>query len=252
MTPKRTVVVAVAVAVGVVASLLSYFFLNNAQQRAFHNAKMVSAYVITKPVPTALSGSSAVSGGYVEKKSVPAEFVPAAAVTKLSAIEDEQAVAPFSVGQVLTSTMFATPTAVAGTFAASIPKGDVAVSVSVDQVHGVASLPVPGDKVDIMITVGSAENYMLQNVPVLAIGQSTAQASTAPSTGTQSATTTSATTNTSGLFTFAVRPSDAARIALAEQQSMGIYLALVPPGNPVTSVPAVDPTSILNGPQASG
>ncbi|HXP33900.1 MAG TPA: RcpC/CpaB family pilus assembly protein, partial [Acidimicrobiales bacterium] len=116
---------------------------------------------------------------------------------------------------------------------------------------GVAGLPVPGDKVDILVTVGTAENFLLQNVPVLAIGQTSA--ATAAASGSQSATTTAATSSSSsGLFTFAVRPSDAARIALAEQQSMGLYLALVPAANPVVSVPGVDQGSILNGPQASG
>ena len=76
MTPKRTVVVAVAVAVGVVASVLSYVFLNNAQQNAYHNAKLVPAYVITKAIPRTLTGDDAVSGGYISKKKVPAEFRP--------------------------------------------------------------------------------------------------------------------------------------------------------------------------------
>ena len=57
MTPKRTIVVAVAVAVGVAASVLSYVFLNNAQQRAYHNAKLVQAYVVVKPVPATLDGT---------------------------------------------------------------------------------------------------------------------------------------------------------------------------------------------------
>ena len=57
MTSKRTVVVAVAVAVGVLASVLSYVFLNNAQQDAYHNAKLVPAYVITKTIPRTLTGS---------------------------------------------------------------------------------------------------------------------------------------------------------------------------------------------------
>ena len=97
MTPKRTVVVAVAVAVGVVASLLSYVFLNDAQTRAYHNAKLVPAYVIAKPVPRTLSGVDAVNGGYIVRKSVPAEFRPSTAITNLSLLQGKEAVAPFSI-----------------------------------------------------------------------------------------------------------------------------------------------------------
>jgi len=249
MTPKRTVVVAVAVAVGVLASVLSYVFLNGAQQRAYHNAKLVPAYVVAKPIPRTLTWSDAINGGYVQKKRVPAEFRPSAAVTTLTALQGKEADAPFSVGQVVVSSMFVSPIAAASTFSQIIPPGDVAITVSVDQVHGVAGLPVPGDKVDLLISLNNSESSLLQNVSILAIGQSTT-ANT--NTSAQSATQTAATSNpSSGLFTFAVNPSDAARIALAEQQAMGIYLVLVPPANPVVSIPDVTPGNILSGPQAS-
>jgi pilus assembly protein CpaB len=245
MTPKRTVVVAVAVAVGVVASVLSYVFLNDAQQRAFHNAKMVPAYVIAKPVPRTLSAAIAISDGYIVQKKVPNEFLPPSAVTNLAALKNTEAVAPFSTGQVLVSSMFVSPTAAANTFSGQIPPGDVAVTVSVDQVHGVAGLAVPGDKVDILISEGATESFMLQNVPIMAIGQSTAASSSSNAT-------TTASTGSSNLYTFSVKPADAQRIALAQQQNLGIYLILVPPGSPVVSVPGADLGSILNGPQSAG
>ena len=249
MTPKRTVVVAVAVAVGVVASVLSYVFLNNAQQNAYHNAQLVPAYVVNKPIPRALTGAEAVSGGYVSLTKVPAQFRPASAVTNLNVLSGKEAIAPFSVGQVLVSTMFVSPTAAANTFSQIINPGDVAITVSVDQVHGVGNLPEPGDKVDLLINVNNTESSLLQQVPILAIGQNTT-ANT--NTSAKSATATATATSTSGLFTFEVNPTDAARIALAEQQAMGIYMLLVPPGSGVTSIPSVTPSNVLSGSQKSG
>jgi Flp pilus assembly protein CpaB len=251
MTPKRTVVVAVAVAVGVLASVLSYVFLNGAQQRAYHNAKLVTAYVVAKPIPRTLTWADAVNGGYIQKKRVPAEFRPSAAVTSLTSLNGKEADAPFSVGQVVVSSMFVSPTAAANTFSQIIPTGDVAVAISVDQVHGVAGLPVPGDKADLLITLNGNEDSLLQNVPILAIGQSTtANTNTSAQSATETASSTPS-SNSSGLVTFAVKPSDAARIALAEQQSMDIYMLLVPPGNPVASIPSVTPGNVLSGPQAA-
>jgi pilus assembly protein CpaB len=248
MTPKRTVVVAVAVAVGVVASVLSYVFLNNAQQNAYHNATLVPAYVVNKPIPRALTGAEAVSDGYVTLKKVPAEFRPSSAITNLDLLSGKEAVAPFSVGQVLVASMFVSPTAAANTFSQTIQPGDVAITISVDQVHGVGGLPEPGDKVDLLINLNNTESSLLQQVSILAIGQSTT-ANT--NTSTQSATATTTATNSSGLFTFQVTPTDAARIALAQQQAMGIYMLLVPPGSGVTSIPSVTPSNILSGAQSS-
>jgi pilus assembly protein CpaB len=245
MKPNRTVVVAAAVVVGLVASVLSYAFLNGAQQRAYNNAKLVPAYVITKPVPRTLSGSDAVNGGYIQQRNIPAEFRPSSAITSLASIQGKEAIAPFDRGQVLVSSMFVSPSAATNSFSQQIKSGDVAVTVSVDQVHGVAGLAVPGDKVDLLVSVGQSEQVLLQNVPILAIGQTTAQGA-----GQGSATTTSS-NSSSGLYTFEVQPAEAQRIALAEQQSLGIYMLLVPPGNAVVSLPGVDVTHVFNGPPTS-
>ncbi len=255
MTPKRTIVVIAAVALGVVAAMLSYFYLNNAQKVAYHNAKLVTAYVVTKAVPQTLTGDSAISGGYVQSKNLPAEFVPNGAITNINAIKGKQAVSAFPVGQVVVDSMFVNPTvAVAqGAFSQSIPAGDVAVTVSVDQVHGLAGLAVPGDKVDLLVTANGGtdptETSLLQNVPVLAIGQQ----SSSPSTNTTtSGISTASATVSSGMFTFGVDPTDAARIAFAQQQDLGIYMLLVGPTNKVVTIPPVDASNLLNGAQSPG
>jgi Flp pilus assembly protein CpaB len=238
MTPRRTIVVVAAIVVALVAGGLAYVFLHNAQQNAFKNAKLVPAYVVSKNIPRGLAGADAVNGGYFSKKDIPQEIRPTTAITNLSAIAGDTAVANFTVGQVLVNGMFVTPSQAAVTFAQLIPPGDVAVSVSVDAVHAVGDLPQPGDKVDILITNNGSTQFLLQNVPILAVGSSIAgQTSTA-----------STTQNNSGLFTFAATPLNAARIATAQQQSLGIYLLLVPPNNPVVAIPGVNPSNILSGP----
>jgi pilus assembly protein CpaB len=231
MTSKRTVVVAVAVAVGVLASVLSYVFLNNAQNDAYHNAKLVSAYVITKPIPRTLSGADAASGGYLQQKKIPAEFRPSSAVTNLAAIRNDSADANLPAGEIVVNGMFVSPETIASVAAETVPAGDVAISVSVDQVHGVAGLIHPGDKVDILVDLnGNQETYLFQSVPVLAVGTTLV-----PTPGTNSTATASSATTPSNVITFAVSPADAARIALADSDgggvTGGIYLALEAAGN---------------------
>ncbi len=241
MTPKRTIVVAVAVAVGVAASVLSYVFLNNAQTRAYHNARLVEAYVVVKPLPATLSGSLAVSDGYIQHKKIPQEFRPTSAVTKISSIENKDAVASFGVGQVLVSSMFATASSSSSSFSQLIPAGRVAVTASVDPIHGVADYPGVGDKVDLMITLNGSETLLLQDVQIIAVG---ANGSTPAATGSTTATTTP--TNTSGLYTFSVTPTDAERIALAEQDGLGLYMTLVPPNSPQVTIPPIGQGNITS------
>jgi pilus assembly protein CpaB len=245
MTSKRTVVVAVAVAVGVVASVLSYVFLNDAQNNAYHNAKLVNAYVVAKPIPRTLSGADAVSGGYLQEKKVPGEFRPAAAVTNLASIRDEAANSNLPVGEIVVNGMFVSADTIASVAAETVPSGDVAISVSVDQVHAVAGLIKPGDKVDILLDLnGNQETYLYQQVPVLAVGTTLVPApGTAPS-GTQTTDTT-----TSNVITFAVTPDAAARIALAQSDgggvTGGIYLALEAAGNPPASPTTITGSNLI-------
>jgi pilus assembly protein CpaB len=245
MTSKRTVVVAVAVAVGVVASVLSYVFLNNAQNNAYHNAKLVSAYVITKPIPRTLSGVDVANGGYIVSKKVPAEFRPASAVTNLSAIRDEAADANLPTGEIVVSGMFESPDTIASVAAETVPAGDVAISVSVDQVHGVAGLIQPGDKVDILVDINSnQETYLFQAVPVLAVGTTLV-----PAPGTTPSATQSTSATPSNLITFAVTPTAAARIALADSDgggvTGGIYLALEAAGNTPTAPTTINSSNLI-------
>jgi len=253
MTSKRTVVVAVAVAVGVLASVLSYVFLNNAQQNAYHNAKLVPAYVITKTIPRTLTGSEVASGGYVAQKKVPAEFRPTSAVTNLSAIRNQEAGANLPVGEVVVSGMFQSPDTIASVAAETVPQGDVAISVSVDQVHGVAGLIQPGDKVDILIDLdGNQETYLYQAVPVLAVGTTLV-----PAPGTTGSAQSSGTPQASNVITFAVPPAAAARIALANSDgggvTGGIYLALEASGNQPTAATTITGSNLIPAtPTAAG
>src|ERR1035441_28734 len=121
MTSKRTVVVAVAVAVGGGASVLSCFFLNNAQNNAYHNAKLVNAYVITKAIPRTLSGADAANGGYLQQKRVPAEFRPASAIPLLTSIRNESANSNLPAGEIVVSGMFVSPDTIASVAAETVP-----------------------------------------------------------------------------------------------------------------------------------
>ena len=47
------------------------------------------------------------------------------------------------------------------------------MTASVDPIHAVAELPRSGDKVDLMVTLNGTETLLLQNVSIIAVGQST-------------------------------------------------------------------------------
>jgi pilus assembly protein CpaB len=234
---RRTVILIVAAVVAVVAAGAIYSYLNTVQDRAYKDAKLVKVYRVEKDVTKGLPGEQAIDGGFVKSSDIPQKYRPTTALTDINVIRGKVALNALSAGQVVVDGMFVEPRAAQVSFAQRIPAGQVAVTVEVDQVHGVANLIVPGDQVNILATAPDGQRFLFQNVNVIAVGSQAA-----PQPGETTATTTPAAG--SGLLTFAVPPVAAAKISVAA----GLYLTLVPPGNQPVAVPPVTPGNLFTGP----
>jgi pilus assembly protein CpaB len=260
--PRKSLAVVVAIALAVVASAVADIGLHSAQKNAQKNAALTSVYVLKGAVPRNESVSAAYLQGLITSTRLPLQFVPAGAVTDLSQIRNHEAEYNLPAGQVVVDAMFVSPKAGTSLAAQTVPKGDVAVSVSVDQVHGVAGLIQPGDKVDILVDLeGDLETYLYQLVPVLAVGStlvpgphlktaSVPTSSTSPGTSTSQ----SASVKTEGskvIITFAVPPAAASTIALANSSgggvSGGLYLALVASGDAAVSATTISGANLILG-----
>jgi Flp pilus assembly protein CpaB len=163
--------------------------------------------------------------------------VPPDAVTDTAALRGRVAAASIASKQFVTASSFVAPSqASGGSLAGAISdKGLVAVTVSVDAAHGVAYAIAPGDHTDLAIVdpqSGSA-TYILQNVPVLAVGQQV------PSTGTSAGQQPSAQASASGLITFEVSVADALKVVTASKAG-NLYLTLhaLSASSPSAAVPA--------------
>jgi len=251
VSARRTLILIVAIALGTVSALSAVLYLNSVQQRANGNAKLVKVYKIAKPIPKNTTGDSAISQGLVASDAIPKRFYPPTAITDLSVIKGKVNLVDLAPGQVLVDNEFVEPRVAQTSFSATnVPAGQVAVTVSVDQVRAVAGLIVPGDKVDLMGTFEGAAagpgapagdsyiHFIYQNVNVIAIGQTAApkQGDTQNSTNPGSA-----------LYTFAVPPDAAQRIVLASQKN-GLYLALVPPDNAPAQIAPVHTADVDKAP----
>lgn len=236
VSPRRTIILIVAIGLAAVAAFATFTWLNGVQDRAYAHAKRVQVFVVKKDVPKGTAGEQALSSELVKAGSAPQEFRPATALTDINAIRGKVALTNLSAGQIVVDGMFVDPKVAQVTAAQRVPAGQVAVTVNVDQVHGVAGLLTPGDKVNIMIAgPDGKERFLYQNVNILFIGTNAA-----PQPGETQATTAAA----SNLITFAVPPAAAERIAIAG----ALYLTLVPPDNQPVAVPPADPNSLLSGP----
>jgi pilus assembly protein CpaB len=223
MRPSRTVIVIAAVVAALLAGTAASAFLSGADDRAYKGATLVKVYKVVKDVPKGFSGDEAITSEMVKADQIPQEFRPGTAMTDINVLRGKVAFTNLTANQVLVDGMFVDPRVAQVTASRRIPNGQVAVSLTFDQVHSVAGLIVPGDKVNIMANFDGAGHTLYQNVEVLYIGTTAA-----PEVGSPDAV--AAPTTGNDLITFAV-PQDAANriVAAANVPGSNLWLSLVPP-----------------------
>lgn len=151
MSSRRIVILIAAVAVGLLAAFALVTYVGGVEAQANAGTQRVPVVRVARDIPRGLTGREAREQGYLEESAITAEFRPASAVVDLAAIDLNVAGTDLAAGQVLVDGMFVDPTDALLTAARRVPEGDVAITVSVDQVRGVAGLISPGDKITVFI-----------------------------------------------------------------------------------------------------
>ncbi len=260
-----------AIAVGALAAFMIFNYVGGVEDQANEGAERVDVFVVRKDVPKGLPGEQARDEGYIVQDKIPREFLPASAIRSLDQIDGRVALNNLAANQVLVDGMFVDPAQAQIGFSARIPDNMVAVTVSIDQVRGVAGLLVPGDKVDLLVASTLQEDsdivgvpamaqsrFVYHSVEILAIGQTATPqpGENITAAGTDGESTDEAAASTaienSGLITFLV-PPEAAQLITALDPST-LYLTLVGPDYEPAPIPAleIDPnTSPLPGESGS-
>ena len=261
MNSRKPLVLIAAAVIAIFAVFVLYSYVSGQKNRAFDNAKMVKVWVVQKTVAKGTYGQQ--TGGQITQSEIPKKFYPSNAITDLDQINNNVAVADLAVNSIVVEGNFVNPTTASVSLSTQLTKirnqDQVAITISVSQVQGVAGLVVPGDFVNIMVsdissqslgggdagaapangagTCGgvpippgeSAANFLfcnqarpiLQKVEVLAVGSN---AIPQPGQG-QGATATTVASSSSGMLTFIVPMAYAQMIASVPPGNF--YLALV-------------------------
>jgi len=230
-----------SVVAGIVAAVAVWAYLGGVQDRANDDARLVMVFVLKEAVTRGTTGDQAIDRGLIAEESIPQRLRSPAAVSDVNVIRGKVAATNLVSGQILGDGFFVEPRAVTSSFAPRIPSGQVAISIQVDAVHGVANLIAPGDKVNLLVPSPEGMRTLFQNIDVIAVGTTPApgpgEAAPAPGAG-----------SGSGLITFSVPPLAAERIAQAASTvAAGLYLALVPPDNQPVPLPPISPGTLFQG-----
>lgn len=230
---RRTILMIAAVAVAALGTVLVFLYAQSANDRAQADQETVEVLVAKGDVSAGTSGSAAQDDGAFELKALTRESVAPGALSSVTPIEDQVALAPIFEGQQILAQQFGETAAASSSL--PIPNGKLAVSVQLGDPERVAGFVQPGSKVAVFATVadgasGQRVRVLIPSVQVIAAGPTTLVSATQ--------TDSSGNTNTEelpkALLTLAVDQRQAQKLILGQDQG-SLYFGLLGSSSEVRS-----------------
>src|SRR6187402_1730995 len=100
--------IGIAVALALVAGLLTVFYVTNYKKEVRSAEADVTVYVASKDIPAGTSGEEVMSGGYLTKQEVAKRSVTPGAISTPEQLEGRLAAAPVYAGEQVTTRRFTT------------------------------------------------------------------------------------------------------------------------------------------------
>jgi Flp pilus assembly protein CpaB len=241
-----------AIVIGGLAAFLTLNYVRGVESENAEKNQLVEVLVATGPIMKGTSADEAITTQLISTDERRRADLPVAAISRNAEIAGQVAAVDLSGGEIITSTMFVAETDMTGSKSTSLDKGNVAITIQVDEAAGVAGLIQPGDSINILAKVAPPEDatteggltgdggayqlsspsvYAFQDVRVLAIGQSLGEPVAEGEEGVAPA----EAAGGSGLITVQLPPDQAA--VLAGVRDASLYLTLNRPDYEPVPVP---------------
>ncbi len=272
MSNRKTLILIAALVLGVVAAVVVRGYVSGVEEEAQGGTQLVPVLRLEGAVPRGTGVEEAAAA--IAPTEIPSRFRPVGALTNLSDLSGPVAGADLPAGGIVVGGMFVDPAAAMETNAERVTDIDgedqSAITISSDEVRGVAGLIGPGDYVNVLLvppgdpmaaapgapgeesapTTPTGARYLMQKVRVLYVDQTAV-----PSPGDGAAATEAGVEGeaaaepdepgNAGLLTLLVPPDSAQRLASVSPGSL--YLTLVADDYEPVPMPPLDPAGPLPG-----
>jgi len=172
--PRAVIIVgALAVAIAAIAAYALYNYLKGQEQKVSEAVATQRVIVAAAEIP----GGKTIEASQLKLADWPKASVPSGSFNANEQVVGRVAIQTIQTGDNVTEAKLVPKEGPISVLTYKIPEGHRAMTVSVDQVAGVAGFLTPGNMVDVVLTttpLGSTQpisKIVLQNMPILAIGQ---------------------------------------------------------------------------------
>jgi pilus assembly protein CpaB len=209
---RRRVLLVVATIVALVGTALVYLYVRGADSRAESRFDAVNVLRVVAPIAQGESIDDAQATGKLAVQPVARDSLVPGYQTSIDSLKGQVAKADIYTGEQIIAEQFTADPSTIDTSRLDIPKGMVAVSVSLSDTGRVAGFVSPGSQVAIFQSLGADyTRLLLSPVEVIAVGSTTITQTT--TTTPEGAQTTEALPST--LFTLALKQNDAEKVVYA-------------------------------------
>jgi pilus assembly protein CpaB len=172
--PKQVFIIgAIAVLIAAIASYLLYDYLKGQEVKMKEAVATENVVVASQDLPV----GTVINDTQVKTVGWPKASMPQGSFAATGQVVGRTVLDKVSTGEPVTAAKLVPAGGQTGILTYKIPEGHRAMTVAVDQVSGVAGFITPGNKVDVVLSVSPPgggqplSKIVLQDVPVLAIGQ---------------------------------------------------------------------------------
>jgi pilus assembly protein CpaB len=245
---SRVLAILIAVVLALVATVALVVYVNGADRRAIAGQKPVYVLVAKETIKRGTSGVVAENAEQIVREAVPSSSVVEGAVKSFDQLRNRFAAVDIIKGEQLLLKRWVGSVDVAGRDLLPIPEDRQALSIGLDLQQQVAGFITPGDKVGMLVTMPTTGDedttqFVLQNVPVLAVG--TTALSNAAAQGGGGRVNQGKGSQSLTAVTLAIKKEHVQNVVHAVQQG-SIYLTLMPPNaEPAAKTPPVDDKSVI-------
>jgi pilus assembly protein CpaB len=230
---RRTLLLVAALVVAALGTTGIFLYVNGVDQRAEAGYDLVDVLVASTTITPGTSAQDAEDSGVFEIRPFIASSVEGLpALSNISEIADKVALSPIAAGSPILATQFGNPGESA---VLPIPKGKLAVSLTLDDPQRVAGFVEPGSSVVVFLTAAAgagggqvSTRVLLTDVPVIAAGATTVVSSDT-ATGEEVS---------KALLTVAVDQEDAQKLVYAQNSGGTITFGLI---NQESKIDPADP-----------
>lgn len=237
MVSKKLIVVTFILAA---ATALSLFFYLDGLEKAADTTEYVSLVVAKSDI----RANTTITGEQLVYQQVPKDYAHPLAMRQMEDVIGAIAGDSFAAGEVILQSRLIQPGDTGKGLAYVVPEGQRALTIPINPVSGLDNMIIPGDRVDVIITMDfekegpngkeqvTQTKTLLQNSLVLAVGR-------------RLDTTRDSNNGEASTVTLAVTPEEAQRLVMASERGTLRLLLRSPVDQKVNSLPAIIKDDLL-------